>query len=192
MGVFNRANGTRWPGGLWLGGALEVTGEFGRQRGIEHARVSGITSLQHNLSHSPRLSVTTDVSRIVGAYLSTLVFRNGHYEIVGDTFRGVADARKHWSTSRVVHHLEHVLETAGEHYTGQGITRQRLITIAEGLEKAGRTLVTNGELSALTVIPASDTINNQAAREGGFAHFTADATTIVPLDHIRIELALRV
>ena len=191
MGVFNRINGTRWPGGAWLGGALEVTGENGRQRGIEHARVSGITSLQYNLSHSPRLSVTTDVSRLVGAYLSTLVFRNGHYEIVGDTFKGVADARKHWSTSRVVHHLEHVLEIQGEHYTGQGITRQRLITIAEGLEKAGRILVTNGELAGLSIIP-DPVANTPAAREGGFAHFTADATTIVPLDHIRIDLALKV
>ena len=96
MGVFNRGD-NNWPGGFWLGAAADRAAEHGRARGIEHAPVKGISSLDYELSHSPRSTVDTDVSNLVGAYLSTLVRRRGRVEIVGDTYKGLDDARKTWS-----------------------------------------------------------------------------------------------
>lgn len=188
MGVFNNAD-MNPPGAYWIGAALAISGEFGRAHGIEHARVRGVTQLAHALSHSPRASVATDVSNLVGAYLSVLLQRQGIIEIVGDTFRGVADVRKVWSVARVVDHLLGVLEIAGEPYIGLGGTAGGRQRIANALERAGRTLVENGELSDFTLAP-HPTKNTQAVTDAGQAIFLGELATISPIKRILIELSL--
>ena len=129
MGVFNRGD-NKWPGGFWLGAVASVAAEKGRAQGIEHARVKGIGTLEHNLSHSPRGTVETDVSNLVGSYLSTLVRRRGHIEIVGHTFAGVTDVRRFWSVSLVVQHMRRLAEQTAEPFIGDDTTQDVLVDLA--------------------------------------------------------------
>ena len=190
MAVFNRPD-SMWVGGAWIGAILALATRFNRARGIEFAPVGGVASLDHALSHSSRASVPTDVSRLVAAYISTLVSRNGRIEIIGQQFRGVIDVRRYWSNSRMVDILERLMETEAERFIGSGITRQSLLRIAEAMERVGRTLVVSGEMADLTVVP-HPTANTQAARANGEASFVVNATTLVPLGSVTLDLVLRI
>ena len=141
--------------------------------------------------HSSRATVPTDVSRLVAAYISTLVSRNGRIEIIGQQFRGVIDVRRYWSNSRMVDILERLMETEAERFIGAGITRQSLLRIAEAMERVGRTLVVSGEMADLTVVP-NPTTNTQAERANGKANFIVNATTLVPLGSVTLDLVLRI
>ena len=191
MGIFNSPD-QHQPGGYWLGGALAVTGAQGLSQGIEHAPVTGVTALANALSHSPRAAVMTDVSRLVGAYLSVLVSANGRTEIIGDTFyqSGAApDSRRYWSVARVLDELERLLSRAGQPFIGRGNTQAARIRIANALERAGRQLVASGDLEDFSVMP-DDVRNTSAAEMAGQAFFLGEATTVVPLETIQLAIGL--
>ena len=193
MGVFNRAD-NKWPGGFWLGAADDVAAEYTRARGIQHARVGGVTSLEYELTHSPRATVETDVSNLVGAYLSTLVRRRGHVEIVGDTFKGVDDARRKWSVSLVVQHLRRISEEAAESFIGPGARQSTITRLAAHVERAGRQLVGDdeeAELSFLSMTP-HPVDNTAQARANGLAALRAIIETVAPIERIEIPITLRI
>ena len=189
MGVFNRADND-WPGAYWLAAALDVAAEHGRQRGIELARVTGVTNLQYELSYSPRAAVTTDVSRLVGAYLSTLVRRRGQVQIVGDSLKGVTDARQTWSVAVVIHHARRLAEAAGESFVSDEGDEITITRLASHVEQAVRQLVPR-ELRAASVIP-HPTLDTQAARDAGDANLQAVFDTKRPIKRIILPISLRI
>ena len=193
MGVFNRAD-NNWPGGFWLGAAAAVAARYTRARGIQQAKVGGVTSLEYELTHSPRATVTTDVSNLVGAYLSTLVRRRGRVEIVGDTFKGPVDARKKWSVALVVNHLRRLLEESAESFIGPAGRHSTVVRLASHVQRAGRQLVGDGEeaeLNFLSVVPHP--VDNTAdARANGLAALNAIVETVSPIERIEIPITLRI
>lgn len=188
MGIYNYADGMP-PGADWLGTTMRVHSEFGHQRGIEHARVTGVTSLARELSHSPRASVTTDVSRLVGAYMSTLVRRNGLVEIVGHTFKGVSDARRLYSNALVVHRVQRLAEIAAEDYIGQVSSDQNMRDLAFHVEQGIRSLVNSREIRFVTVVP-HPTLDTPVARANGIANLFARIGLYFPITHVVIDLTL--
>ena len=200
MGVFNRTD-NEWPGAAWLAAALNVAAEHGRQRGIELARVTGVTNLQYELSYSPRETVTTDVSRLVGAYLSTLVRRRGHVQIVGDTLKGVSDARQRWSVALVVHHAQRLAEQAKEPFIGHGASPSTVTRVASHVERAIRQLTRTApgadgnlrprELRFASVIP-HPVYNTAAARANGQVELEGRFGTISPARTIRTRITLAI
>ena len=189
MGVFNKTD-NEWPGAAWLAAALDVAAEHGRQRGIELARVTGVTNLQYELSYSPRETVDTDVSRLVGAYLSTLVRRRGHVQIVGDSLKGVADARRFWSVALVVHHSQRIAELAKEPFIGVGATPSTVTRVASHVERAVRQLVPR-ELRFASVIP-HPVYNTAEARANGDVELEGIFGTISPARTIRTRIRLAI
>ena len=195
MNVFGGVNGTGDPltnfkqaEGWYMGAAIARARELGLQAGLEHAPVHGIHNSNHNLSHSPRSSITTDVSQLVAAYIGTIVQHRQAWEIQGSYMAGWSDGRSQWPVARVIDHLEHVLEESGIGWLGRTDTR-RLVTVALGLERAGQQLVANGELFSLTIEP-HPTANTAATRATGRAIFLAHVGVRTPLAHIEIELVL--
>ncbi len=188
MGVFNRTD-NEWPGADWLAAALDVAAVHGRQRGIELARVTGVTNLEHELSYSPRSAASTDVTRLVGAYLSTLVRRHGQVQIVGDSLKGVTDARKTWSVALVVHHAQRLAEAAGEAFIADEGNETTITRLASHVERAVRQLVPR-ELRYASVLP-HPTLDTQHARDAGDAHLQAIFDTVRPIKRIVIPIRLR-
>ena len=188
MSVFNQIDDNP-ASGYWIGGALRRAGEFGRQRGINHAPVLAGTVTEWDLSYSPRAGVATDVSSLVGNFVSALLRRRGTLEIVGDQLRGVGDIRKFWSVKRVIAYLLQILHTEALNWISVGGTPGNHLRIANALERAGRVQVTNGELSDLTVRP-DDELNDSASAAAGAAYFKADVLTIVPISQITVNIEL--
>ena len=191
MGAFNRAEvttGVYKPISPYIAGAAEeVATLHGLQRGIQYARIKGIVGLEKQLSHSSRAGVTTDVSQLVGAYLSTGVIRRGVPQIVGDTFNHVADRRKEWAVARVAHHLEHVTEEEGENYISHSDSVSSLANIANAMQRAANQLVPN-EIQSVTVSPSPD--NNATTRAARQALFVASMTPHGSINSIRIDLTI--
>ena len=175
--------------GWYMGGAIRRSRDAGRQASIEHAHVNGIHRSRHELSHSPRSAVSTDVRTLVGAYMGTIVRHRGIWEIQGSDMPGLTDGRQKWPVARVVDHLEHVLEETGISWLGRTDTTD-LLAVATALEVAGNQLVTTGELLALSVLPAGPDINTAAERANERAHFDAVAVVPIGLHHIIINLRL--
>ena len=202
MGLFNEPDG-RNPGGPWLGAVLDRQAEFGRQRGVNHARVGGVTDLAHELTHSPRANVDTDVSRIVAAYGSLLLRRHGHVEIVGDQFKGIDDARTYWSVTLVVNHLRRISEEAVEPFIGIDADLSTVVRIAAHVERAGRQLVRppatgqdgagarRGELRSLTIVPHA-TKNTAEARANGRIFLRSVAGVFAPIRTVEFDLELQI
>ena len=188
LGIFNSPDGKN-PGGYWLGAALRQAILYGLQRGIEHAEVDGVLALQHALSHNALTGTNTDVSLAVAGYLSVLVAANGRTEIIGETFRQVSTAERHWSVARVVDNLRRVLAVSARRFLNRGNTESLRDEAANTMERAGRRLVARGFLTSLTVVPnpAQNTAENIAL---GQAFFIATAGVITPLGSVSIVIEI--
>lgn len=173
--------------GAWLGAALAVTGQYGRQRGIEHAPLLGTTELPFRVTYSPRRAVSSQAETLVEAFLSIGVERNGRKEIVGHTFHGVTDTTRYWSVARVIDHVKHALEIAGEAHIGAGNTELGRAAVASDLETVGRQSVRAGELRSFNAIVSPDR-NTPETEAQGIAAIDCAAGTIVPVSTIPIRL----
>ncbi len=177
--------------GYWIGAALAVTAEYGRARGLADAPVASAAAVRLALTSSPRPSVTTQVSTLVGKYVSVLHRGPGGVMLIGETIGGVTDLRRLWSVSRVVAHAERVMRGAARAYMGASTRPVTLGVISQVMQTAGRTLVTADppELDDLVVRP-DVARNTPAARAAQQGFFIADLGLIVPLNRISVGLAL--
>ena len=188
MGVYNYVNGEP-ASGHWLAAVIDNADTHGHQRGIEFTRVPGVNTLAQELTYSPRAEVQTDVSRLVGAYLSTLVRRNGNTVIIGDSLRGHTDARQVWSINEVVRRVQRIAEIAAETYLGRVSSERNMLALAFHIERAVSILVNDGEIRFVTVTPhpMNDT---PAARAAGRAQLQATIGVYHPIDTVVIDLTI--
>ena len=105
MGVFNGPDGG-YSLGAWLGGALRVAAERGRQWGIQMATVTGAGTLENNLTLG-----ATDLTNLDNVNLSSLITLNGVTRIAGGSFNyaSATEPQRDWSVARVVDHVEHII-----------------------------------------------------------------------------------
>lgn len=188
MGVYNYADGNA-PGAYWLNTVIDVAGRYGHQRGIETAQVNGVTALAQELSYSPRGAQAADVTRLVGAYLSTLARREGSVQIFGDTFRGVTDARRIWSNALVVRRLERVTEIAGESFIGLESSPRNLRALAFHVENAARGLINSREIRSISVIP-HPTRNTDATIQAGRTFLRSTVGLYHPIKFIVNDMSI--
>ena len=188
LGAYNQVDGKQ-PGGYILGAAIAHAARYKLARGISFAPVRGVSTLAHRLSYSARAGVDSDLQRVVGAYGSAITRRNGAAVIVGDTFRGVDDARRIWSVSQTIHALSRLLDTVQDQYVGDDGEPVTLGRIANQLQRQGRRFVSDRNLQALTVVP-HPTKNTAASLNARNGFFEAAATPIIPINHLETDLSL--
>ena len=188
LGAYNQVNGMQ-PGGYILGAAIAHAARFNRARGISFAPVGGVSTLAHRLSYSNRAGVDSDLQSVVGAYGSAVTRRNGAAVIVGDTFRGLTDARRIWSVSQTIHALSRFLDHVQDQFIGDSGVPVTLNRVANQLQRQGRRFVSDRELQALTVVP-HPTKNTAASLNARDGFFQAAATPIIPLNHLETDLSL--
>lgn len=189
LGAFNHVNG-ELPGAWILGAAIAQAASLGPQRGLEFAPVKGVTTLAHRLSYSIRAGVDSDLQTVVGAYGAAITRRGGAAVVIGDTFRGIADARKIWSVAQVIHALDRHLNEVQQHYIGAGADSVDLNRLANQLQREGRRFVGRGEIRALSAVP-HPTKNTAAALAAGEGYTSVLVTPIIPLKHLEADLTLQ-
>ena len=167
------------PSGPIAGAIARHTIRAGRAAGIALTPVRGIEGLEHNIGHTPRVAAGTDEAKLVAAYLTAIVAREGGYAIVGGYLNNAEDdIRKHFPVQRVIDHAEHLLEETGENY----LVNHSLAPPAEvagACERALRQLIP-AELSAASVVP--DPIrNDETARQNGIVYLIA-TVTVLPIN----------
>ena len=188
LGAYNQVDGKQ-PGGYILGAAIAHAARFNRARGITFAPVRGVSTLAHRLSYSSRADVDSDLQRVVGAYGTAITRRNGAAVIVGDTFRGLTDARRIWSVSQTIHALSRFLDQVQDDFIGDSGVPVTLNRVANQLQRQGRRFVSDRELQALTVVP-HPTKNTAASLNARNGFFQAAATPIIPINHLETDLSL--
>ena len=188
MGIDNWVN-TFAPGSFWLNAVMRRAAEDGYQRGIDGAPVIGVERLSRSLSHSPRAATATDVSRLVGAYLSVIALNRGQAQIVGDTFKGVDNATRIWSIAAVARRVITTAEIAAEAWQSRAASEDNLEDQAYSVEKSLSLLINNGEI-AYAIVTTHPTKNTQAAREAGRSQLFARVGVWHPIKQTIIDLEL--
>ena len=193
MCVFNgprMSSGWRPACGAWLGAALARSTRQGRAWGLADTPVNA-GQLQYDLTSSRSPTATTQISSLVGNYISVLHQAPGGAVIVGETMGGYTDVRRLWSVQRVVDHADLIMRGAVREHMGGATTVPTLREVAGIMQRAGRQLVqqTPKELNDVTVT-VDEALNDPAARLAQTAYFDVTYQTIIPLSQVRVNVTL--
>ena len=166
------------------------TQRYGRAAGLNLAPVTGISGLEHDIGHTPRVAAGTVEANLVAAWLLVGVNRAGSVVLVGQYVKNTADdARRYISVQRVVDHVEHLMEETGEDY----LATHSLATPAEvagATERAARALVPT-EIAGI-VVSVNEAAQTPAADTAGEIHLYADIELLIPRSVIRIQATIGV
>ena len=151
MAVFGGEGAGEYVQGAWLGAALRIAADNGRQWGVQLGRVRGLGALQDTMSLA-----SADLALLDGANISSVVTINGVHRIAGGSFdyASADDPQRDWSVARVVDHAQRIVRQRWEQGGMIGSTASSSSLAAE-LEAALSPLIINGELTSASVTPVS-------------------------------------
>ena len=183
-------------GGWYLGAALRQASQFGRQAGINTLPVIGANALRRSVQSSPIREVATSGRQLVEAYGAGLITGDSGTEVLGDTFKGLAetDPRRYWGPRLVVDEAEHVglrtlAQYVGDDTVGNTPARRRYVStkVVESIES----LVLAKEALRVEGRP-HPTRNTPAAVAARHMYIQVFLTLIIATNHITVELTIGV
>ena len=176
LGVFNQhgpSSDYKYPAGPWLAATLLTAREQGRAWGINYAEVRGIAGLRHSMNvHDSALN------DLDAAGVSTIIFDEGLYKIIGDEFKtaGRSDPTRFWSIARVVDYVERTLTAQARGFVSSTYSAGRQAI------KMTRTLDSLDDIISGSVVP------DLSQTQGLEKHFIADLELLYATTTINIKL----
>ena len=175
-----------------LGGWIRETIYHGFAIGLSRAQIIGVASLEYALSHSHRAGTTTEVSRLVGSFNTTIVRDRGRYSVQGDEFQGYGEditPERYWHSGITIDKVQELAEKAADDYIGFRNTLDVIDAAAAHVEAALSPMVALKELSELSVTPNIEA-NTPAARARGEAYLAVEVAVPGIIKHVVLQIAL--
>ena len=180
MGV-NNWHDSHPPSGAWLSAALRVVADNGSQRGIELAHVAGVSQPTQRLAYHHSERSDSEVTQVVAAFLSNIVQYEGRSVILGDTFRGVDDISKYWSTGRQLDRANRVMLSIQAQYIGRAASIPNINQSAVAIQSGVAAAFGPGEIAGVRSIP-HPTRNTATNRAMGHADTQTELGLFSPID----------
>ena len=175
MAIYNKP-AANYANGAWIGAALRLTAQRGRQWGIQMAPVTGAGILQDQITLA-----TTELETLDNAGISTLITAQGATRIAGGFFNYTPTTHpmRDWSVARVVDHVEHLLRATW--LTQLVGTTLSLPAMASVLTDAVRPLI-GSEIRSVSITGVSIT--------GASRTFDVNLTVLTPAGNIIVNITL--